>query len=475
MKKTLLLLIGCLSFVFAHAQAYEISIKLNGMSCDDELLLANYFGDKQYLRDTSECKNNLFVFKGEEKLETGIYLVVTPDRRYFEIVISDDEDQRKYYFENDTNLNPLNMITKGSKENEVFYQFNKYAAEQGVRASKLKQQLSEATDEDVKSKLREELSGIGKEVSDRRKQIASEHSSMFIGKVYRAMTEIDAPPADPTLTDSARNVRNYLHYRDHFWDNIDNGEDGLVRTPIFHSKLKDYFDNWVPPIPDTSIKMADVLINRMDALGSKDQFKYTIHFLLDYYQKTKYMCFDKALYHITKNYYCDGRAFWADSAFVAEMCEQSEKMAPNLCDLVAPNVVMPDSTFSKRVSLHEVNTPVTVLVFWDIDCGHCKKEMPIIKAYYDSCNKAEVSVYAVYTQGNWQGWKDYVKKNNLGFINVANAFGEDKFRDNYHIISTPQIYVLDNEKRIRFKKIGASDIPKIVDHLLEEQGVKAQP
>lgn len=475
MKKLLLIMVGCLLYGVSFAQGYDISIKINGLACDEDLLLANYFGDKQYLRDTSECYRGQHVFKGKDALETGIYLVVLPNRKYFEIVISDDEDQMKYSFETDTLLDPAKMIVKGSWENQVFYQFNKFAAEQGVLAGAIRTQIDSAKTDKEKEKLREKLSQLGRDVSLKRREIAATNSELFIGKVYKAMQDVEVPTAKPGMSDSAKNVYTYLYTRDHFWDNIDNGEDGLVRTPIFHTKLKEYFGSYVPPIPDTSIMLADELINRMEAEGSKDQFKYTIHFLLDYYQKSKYMCFDKALYHITKNYYCNGRAFWADSSFRAEMCEQSAKMAPSLCDLVAPNLSMPDSTFSKRVVMHDIQKPVTVLVFWDIDCGHCKKEMPILKAYYDSCNKQEVEIYAVYTQGNWQGWKDYVRKNELKFINVANAFGEDDFRDDYNIISTPQIYVLDREKKIRFKKIAAKDVSKIVDHLLEEQASDSNP
>ena len=37
---------------------------------------------------------------------------------------------------------------------------------------------------------------------------------------------------------------------------------------------------------------------------------------------------------------------------------------------------------------------------------------------------------------------------------------------------TPQIFVLDKDKNIRFKKIGAKDLPKTIEYLLEEQGIK---
>ncbi|NNJ54794.1 MAG: hypothetical protein HKP14_01605, partial [Bacteroidia bacterium] len=106
MKKYLLLVIGLITLSFAQAQKYDISIKVNGLSCPEELLLANHFADKQYLRDTSVCENGVFHFRGDEKLESGVYLAVLPNKNYFEFLISNDEDQTKYYFETDTLLDP---------------------------------------------------------------------------------------------------------------------------------------------------------------------------------------------------------------------------------------------------------------------------------------------------------------------------------------------------------------------------------
>jgi hypothetical protein len=90
---------------------------------------------------------------------------------------------------------------------------------------------------------------------------------------------------------------------------------------------------------------------------------------------------------------------------------------------------------------------------------------------YDSMTNKNVEIYAVYTQGDWEGWKKRIAKDQFKFINVANAFGEDKFRAKYNIRTTPQIFILDENKNIRFKKIGAKDIPSTVQYLLEEQGV----
>lgn len=470
MKKYLIFLLGVLHWSNSYGQ-YKISVIIDGLSCEDELLLANHFGNKQYLRDTSECVDGIATFMGKESLENGVYLVVLPKKNYFEILISKEEDQTQYVFHTDTLLNPNTMKTEGSLENKLFFEFNSFAIIQGKNASAIKGQLDSLEEGKDKEKLQKNLKEISKEVAQRRDQIAQENASLFIGKLYKSMAESNAPKVDESLSDDEQKKQQYLWLRSHYWDNIDLSEDGLVRSPVFHNKLQYYFDTYMPPLADTAVWMADDLIQSIEASGSREQYKYTIHFLLGYFENAKFMCFDKALWHIAKNYYCAGKAFWADSAYVSKMCIESDKMEPTLCDKKAPDLNMPDSTFSRRIRMSEIDKPVTVLVFWDINCGHCKKEMPIISRMYDSLTNKHIEIYAVYTQGDWEGWKKRLASDQYKFINVANAFGEDKFREKYNIRTTPQILVLDRDKNIRFKKIGARDLAKTIQYLLEEQGV----
>lgn len=470
MIKYITSLIGVFLFVSSYAQ-YDISVKVDGLSCNDVLLLANHFGNKQYLRDTSECENGTFHFRGDTKLESGVYLVVLPKKNYFEILVSSDENQMKYSFTTDTTLKPGVMKVIGSKENDLFYEFNRFAIGKSLQASELSKKMTAEEDEKKKEDLKTELAGIGKRVSAKRNEIAEAHRDMFIGKLYTAMRDMKPIDAPEGIDAEEKQKFQYLWMREHYWDNVDLGEDGLVRSPVFHGKLTDYFKSYMPPLADTAIMMGDNLINKIEAAGSQEQYKYAVHFLLGYFEEAKYMCFDKAVWHMAKNYYCAGKAFWSDSAYIAKMCTESAKMEPTLCDKVAPDMNMPDSNFKERIRMSEIDKPVTVLVFWDINCGHCKKEMPIISRMYDSMTNEHFEIYAVYTQGDWAGWKKRLAKDKFNFINVANAFGEDKFRDKYNIRSTPQVLILDKDKNIRFKKIGAKDIAKTVLYLLEEQGI----
>lgn len=470
MHKYAYLILTLFSFTMANAQ-YNITVKVDGVGCDKELLLANHFGDKQYLKDTATCNDGIFEFTGDETLGSGVYLVVLPSRNYFEILVSDKEDQTTYYFEADTSLIADKMVTKGSAENQIFFEFNKLAAQKGMEAGKLKEQYADTEDEKKKKKLEEQMTEISKAVSLERQKIVATHSEKFIGKLFKAMIDVEEPEVPDTMDQKDADRYKYLYVRSHYFDNIDMSEDGIVRSPVFHNKLQAFFTNYIPPMPDTAIMVIDDVIKQLEEGGSKEQFKYAVHYFLNNSEKSKYMCFDKVLYHMATNYYCAGKAFWADSSFIDKICSEAAKMKPTLCDEIAPDLAMPDTTFNKRIVMSEINKPVTILVFWDINCGHCKKEMPLISQYYDTANKEHVEIYAVYTQGDWEGWKKRLKEEKYKFINVANAFGDDDFRKEYNIRSTPQIYVLDDKKQIRFKKIAVKDFPKVVNYLLEEQGV----
>ena len=104
--------------IVAQAQSgYEIKGVVKGVA-DTTCMLAYYFGDKQYAKDTAEIDaNGSFVFQGSEALKGGIYMIVFPEGKYAEIIVS---EQRFSFTTDITNL-VASMNFKNSKENDVFY------------------------------------------------------------------------------------------------------------------------------------------------------------------------------------------------------------------------------------------------------------------------------------------------------------------------------------------------------------------
>ena len=103
---------------------YKIEGYVNGLQ-DTSIILAYYFGGKQYASDTAYSKNGSFTFSGEKALSGGMYLVVLPNQQYFDIVISEQ------YFSFSTELQSLikEMKFTNSKENTPFYNYLNFITE----------------------------------------------------------------------------------------------------------------------------------------------------------------------------------------------------------------------------------------------------------------------------------------------------------------------------------------------------------
>ena len=75
----------------AEKPAYELTFKISGLK-DSMVYLANYYGDKQYLKDSTHADaDGNVVFRGPEKLPGGIYLFVFPGKTYFEILLDQEQ------------------------------------------------------------------------------------------------------------------------------------------------------------------------------------------------------------------------------------------------------------------------------------------------------------------------------------------------------------------------------------------------
>lgn len=65
---------------------------------------------------------------------------------------------------------------------------------------------------------------------------------------------------------------------------------------------------------------------------------------------------------------------------------------------------------------------------------------------------------------------DSVKERNMDvFFNTVDPYHRSRYKTIYDIRSTPQIYVLDEEKTILSKRIGAEQLPEVIDFILEKK------
>jgi peroxiredoxin len=243
-----------------------------------------------------------------------------------------------------------------------------------------------------------------------------------------------------------------------------------------------YLQKLTPQVPDTICQAAYDLAN---ASGEGTEiYRYVIQYTVNTYDKKKVMGMDAVFVCLASKVYCQDKAFWLEEDRVEEICDRYSVMKNLTIGQKAENIVLPDEK-GYWTSLYDVKAKYTVLIFWASDCGHCKKEMPkLLEAYHENKDKG-LKVFAVSTQFENEDWVKFIKKDSLDWINVSdnpeinenawwyiqNGFttlNSLNFRDYWDIFSTPQVYILDENKEIIGKKIGAEQITDFLSKYDEE-------
>ena len=106
-----------------------------------------------------------------------------------------------------------------------------------------------------------------------------------------------------------------------------------------------------------------------------------------------------------------------------------------------------------------------ILIFWDVDCGHCQKEIPVLQEVYKDLlkEKIDIKVYSVYTLFDSEKYKKYIDEHKLDFINVYDASHFNNVIEKYDVYSTPVIYILDKNKRIKAKRIAVDQVKTLIN------------
>jgi thiol-disulfide isomerase/thioredoxin len=119
------------------------------------------------------------------------------------------------------------------------------------------------------------------------------------------------------------------------------------------------------------------------------------------------------------------------------------------------------------VPLYNIKADYTVVIFWDVDCGHCQKDIPKLKEVYDKmkADGKSVEVYSVYTHFEVDKWKKFIRDHKLNWVNVYNGVHLIDLKVKFDIYSTPVIYLLDKNKVIKAKRIGVEQVEDVINNL----------
>jgi thiol-disulfide isomerase/thioredoxin len=461
-----LLIAGLAQNAFAK-DGYKIQLKFTDVT-DSVVYLAHYYGKTLptiYKADSAKLdKNGVAVFESKEKFTGGIYMMLLSDKKtYFEFLLDNGNDmsitatQKKL---------PEDIKFKGSPENDRFQDYVKFLKEFGGKQQALQTKYSESKTATDSANIRKQLTEGSKKLIAYRREYVTKNPGTLLTSIFNSLEVPQVPEGKHYLADGKTEDSTfaYNYYKGHYWDNFNLQDDRLIYTPVYDAKLEEYFSKLVLPVIDSMEYEADKLLAKSE--GTKDMFKYTLWWLTHYVESSKVMGMDEVFVYLVENYYMKGKATWLDNEALQKYFEAAQKIAPNVIGNVGADIKMQDLT-GKEQSLHSVKSKYTLLIFWSPECGHCLHEIPKIDSVYKAVLKNKgVKVYSVRVEGDEQKWKDVIKKEGLeDWINVWDPEYKSNFRSKYNVYSTPVIYLLDERKIIRGKKLDHSTIPQVLEML----------
>ena len=452
------------AFSFGQTKnGYEIDLTINDLP-DSTVFLAYHLGDKQYIRDTVRLDGKgLGVFKGQEILPQGIYMIVLPGRKYFEVLMTANQHFSASCSYSDY-FNSLKF--SGSQENSAFVEYQRKWVKMQQRAASISKRIQNNRQNADSLKLLGPLQKLQEEnMKSYLKSVIKENEGNFLATLVKGMLPIDIPdfpvPIGFANPDSVRWVRNYNYNKDHFFDNIDLNDERLLRTPLLYARLDAFFSSVLIQAPDTINKEIDKLIKKCSS--NHKVFQFISVYLFNHFRESEIMGQDAVLVKIADDIYLSGKADWVSKEFKDDLRKQIDLMRPNLIGKKAENIVM-DSYNGIFVSLYDVEKDFTILYFWEPNCGHCQEATPKLKVYYDKPKDFSLEVFAVCTTSDRAKWTKYIEDNKLTWINGWDPKRSSHFDYYYNIQSTPTVYILDKNKKIIAKKLGVEEIGPFIEN-----------
>jgi len=360
---------------------------------------------------------------------------------------------------------PDGISFKNSEENNRFQDYVVFLKGFSEKQQKLEADFKGAKNPKDSIASREKLVASSKDLTNYRKGMIDKYPHTLLSNIFRALETPIVPEGEHYLPNGKKDTLfAYNYYKDHYWDNFDFKDDRLIQTPLYEARLDEYFNRLVTPYEDSMIKECDWLLEK--TRGQKELFKYSLWWLTKNIEDSKIMGMDRVFVYLVESYFMKGDAYWLSPDDLNKYYDRAMKIAPNVIGRVGADIKM-KGTDGKDHSLYEVKAKYTLLVFWQPSCGHCQKEIPALDTVYREKLKAKgVKIFAVKTEGEEKEWTDFIKEHKLNeWMHVCDTTHTSNYRSMYDVYSTPVLYLLDEKKIIRGKRIDHSNVMEVINML----------
>jgi thiol-disulfide isomerase/thioredoxin len=464
MNRIVLCLLSLIFVTASYGQGYKINIVIKGEKYK-EALIAVHYGANKYSIDTARInEKGKAEFSGQKPLAPGMYLIAVNGNQICDFLISDTVNQQfTISATKDKYLETLSF--KGSPENEAFSQYSQFLMNRQKKEKELNDKAK--GDEQTMKLLDAEFNALTTQTNEKVEEIKAKFPNSLLVPIAVAMNPLHPERSEiAEVPDSAKRRYLYDFYKKHFWDNLTLTDKRMQYTPILIPTVDNYFSSMVLQVPDSIIAAVDIVLTK--AASDTAMMRFLAGHLFNRYYSSKIMGMESVVVYIIDNYYLTGKVDAKDEKFIKSVTEYADKNRETLIGKTGKNLKM-ETIGGGAESLYDIDSPYTIVYFFESNCGHCQQETPKVYKVFQEFKDRGVAGVCFYTRSNKTEWLEYVSKNNLtDWINVWDPSDKNDFRWAYSVYTVPQLYLLDKDKKIIGRRLDSAALSQMLNHFIKK-------
>ncbi len=444
-------------FLFTALNTKAYNIKLEIKNCkDNSIYLVKHKGPDFEVIDTSKIINGKAVFKGTNRLETGIYFFVIPPQTRFDFIIANEQN-----ISISTDFrNILGEIkSSGEKQYQVFLDIQKEVAAINKKRTQMEMEMNffKAYKKDTLPFIKKQLENLNKQQGIiYKKHLKELDNSVFLYQVLNILSPFEPPDSINKL--KYENPEEHVkYYINHYLDRVDFNNANILNTPefIFHKLLSDYcyyfFDLRIDK-PNDVYSDIDKLIAKTK--NNKKFNQYVLSYLISRYENPKNLKLEAYLVYLYRNYFMIERPEWVSSQAFDVMKYRIERIQDNTIGSIGKDLSLTNYNY-EIISIYGIEAEYKILFFWEPSCNICTDAILELKKEYWELEPNDIQLITICTNTEeMQEWKTFVKDNNFRWINaIVNENIYNKVEFYYGTHKTPRLFILDQDNKILTKDI----------------------
>ncbi len=219
---------------------------------------------------------------------------------------------------------------------------------------------------------------------------------------------------------------------------------------------------------DTIILRVDRLIDSVGCQQPELQSKVA-GLAFDFFTESPVMGHEAVAVHIADNWFLNKRLQLENEALYPVLFAYAEFNRSSLIGLPAPALLLQNPE-GFPVEIRDDAADRKVLFFYDTECSTCRREAPLLAELARTYRGEPLTVFAIYTQDNRDAWQAYVDAVFSGIDNpdvtVVHLWDPDAssgFHKKYAVLSTPMLFLLDSQNRIRGRGLDCERLAQMLD------------